>query len=291
MHAVKLTRTFDPEALQAGYLAVRQAAERTPAGYPGEGHVGWTSIWLHSASSGASPVLDRAPYLREVLSELQLRFRLARLLLLAPGGVIREHQDSFLSKRIVRLHLPIVTHPDVELYLAGTRCVWRAGELWYGDFSLPHHGVNRSGLARVHLVLDVTSDQNLLRLFPSGQVPERLAALGDDSLKNELDQRLLERFAFDFTLPAGFRLPGTGHQDLATAAEGCVRLVDSELCVFVNQQPLLKAVPASEDTLDLLGLAPEARLQYAFEGDAIRSVTLTLGATPVFSFDVHSTPA
>jgi len=290
MQAVKLTKSFDPQALDAAYAVIRQEVTGIPAGYPGEGHEGWTAICLHSASSGASPVLDKAPYLRDLLSGLRLRLRLARLLRLEPGGVIREHSDAFLSKRIVRLHVPIVTNSGVEFYIGGQRCTWQPGELWYGDFSLPHHGVNKGDTARIHLVLDVTADENLLKLFPAGQLPASLAELEPAGAERELDQRVLERFAFDFTLPAGFSLPGTGFDELDTALDGCVRLVDNELCIFINEQPMLKAVPVSEDTVDLLGLGPEARLQYTFNGDAVRSVTLNFGTTPLFSFDVRHGP-
>ncbi|RKH65886.1 aspartyl/asparaginyl beta-hydroxylase domain-containing protein [Corallococcus llansteffanensis] len=287
MHAVRLNRSFDAHALEAAYEAVRAQVEGRPAGYPGEGHVGWSSICLDSVSSGPSPVLARAPALRELLSGLGLRLRLARLLRLEPGGVIREHHDAFLSRRIVRLHVPIVTHPDVEFYLGGQRCPWGAGELWYGDFSQPHHGINRSAIARVHLVLDVSADAALLRLFPEGLVPASLAALEPDGAREELDPGVLDRLAFDFTLPAGFHLPGTGLEALTAPLPGSVRLVDNELCVFVNEQPFLKAVPVSEDTVDLLGMGPEARLRYTFHGDQVRGVTLTLGTTPVHSFDVR----
>jgi aspartyl/asparaginyl beta-hydroxylase (cupin superfamily) len=223
-----------------------------------------------------------------VLADLNLRLRLARLLSLEPGGVIREHSDSFLSRRIVRLHVPIITAPEVELYVGGARCHWKAGELWYGDFSLPHRGVNRSNLTRVHLVLDVTADDNLLALFQPEEIPLALAALGPMESEGEVDPRLLERFAVDFTLPPGFSLPGAGHQNLDAAIDGCIRLVDSELCVFVNQQPMLKASPVSEDTLDLPGLGADARLEYAFQNDAVHSVTLTMGGAPIFSFEVRS---
>ncbi|MGO1069415.1 aspartyl/asparaginyl beta-hydroxylase domain-containing protein [Lysobacter sp. CA199] len=288
MNTVQLTPTFDPAPLHADYLAICQAIESLPAGYPGEGHVGWTSICVFSLSSGESTVLERAPYIREVLNTLRLRLRLARLLALEPGGVIREHSDSFLSKRIVRLHLPVVTHPDVRMQVGGDACPWRAGELWYGDFSKPHHGVNGSVLTRVHLVMDVTADEHLLSLFPPDRIPASLSALDDEDLDHELDPRVLNRFAFRFTLPAGFELPGTGLERLPAAAEGSLGLVDSELCVFVNEQPLLKAVPVSEETLDLLGLGAEAQLRYAFDGERIRSVSLALGPHVVYTFDLRA---
>lgn len=287
MHLIKLAPSFDPQRLQQDDRAVRHLAQSDPAGYPGEGHVGWNSICLYSIATGPSGLMRAAPYIEEMLSSLQLNLRLVRLLSLEPGGVIREHRDSFLSKRIVRLHVPIVSNAQVEMYVGGTRCTWRCGELWYGDFSQTHSGANFGTESRVHLVLDVGVDDNLLALFPEGAVSATLREQGLTDAGSDLDHRLLERFQFDFVLPAGFALPGTGLDVLAEETPGCVRLVDSELCVFVNQQPLLKAIPASEESLDLIGLGAEARLEYAFDGDTVRKATLTLGSVPVMSLGPH----
>lgn len=279
---VRLHPVFDPQRLEADYHAVRARAVASAAGYPGEGHVGWNSICLHSLGTGTSSLLQAAPYTASLIESLGLNLRLARMLALEPGGEIREHSDAFLSRRIVRLHVPIVSNPDVEMRVGDEVCAWRPGELWYGDFSQPHSGVNRGDTTRIHLVMDVGVDQALLALFPEGPVADALAraCAADDT---ELDYRMLERFEFGFVLPAGFALPGTELESLPVATPGNVRLVDSELCVFVNEQPLLKAVPASEETLDLLGLGTEARLEYTFDGDTVLRVTLFVGPAPVFS--------
>jgi aspartyl/asparaginyl beta-hydroxylase (cupin superfamily) len=287
MHAVLLRRSFDPDALLADYVAVRERVPSLPAGYPGEGHVGWSGICLHSAGTSRSALWDNVPYTRGALAESGLNLRLVRFLSLEPGGTIREHHDSFLSKRIARLHVPIVTHPDVEFYLDGERCSWCPGELWYGDFSRPHAAVNGSPVTRVHLVLDVTADQRFLDLFPPGKLPEGIAQTSDDTSGLELEGRIVERFACDFTLPPGFSLPGAGYEPLSEAVTGKVRLVDSELCVFVNEQPLLKAVAVSEDTLDLIGLGLDVRLHYAFDDDLAKQVLLTVDSMPVLPLDVR----
>jgi aspartyl/asparaginyl beta-hydroxylase (cupin superfamily) len=283
MHAVRLMRTYDPDALQEAVARVHERLQEMPAGYPGEGHLGWTSVCLHSPASGRSPVLEAAPYLRHVMDDLGIRIRLARLLALRPAGVIREHRDAFLSNAIVRLHVPIVTDPAVEFYLDGQRCDWLAGELWYGDFSRPHHARNGSALTRIHLVIDATIDAQLAALFP-GQPPPRVAAMLEPGAAADWDEAVLQRFEFDFLLPAGFALPGAGHEPLPAEARGALRLVDSELCVFVNDQPLLKAAPASEDTLDVLGLGVPATLQYTFAGERASQVALAIGSHVVHTF-------
>lgn len=285
MHTVQLIPRFEPRQLQADYAAIRQQVEGQPAGYPGEGHVGWRSICVHALPDGASALLAQAPYLRAVIEELGLTVRLARLLALEPGGVIRPHQDAFLSRRIVRLHLPVVTNPAAYLRVAGTTCRWGEGELWYGDFSQLHEGANDGDTTRVHLVLDVTADARLCALFPPDQLPAGLRQF-DEAQELDLDSAQLARFAFDFVLPAGFALPGTGLEPLEQVTAGRVEVVDSELCVFVNQQPLLKAMPLSEETLALLGLGAEAQLRYTFDAHGARSVALALGAHVVHAFDI-----
>ena len=286
MHLVRLTPRLNAAKLEAEYSIFRQLVQSNPAGYPGECHVGWNSICVYSLSAGMSSAMEVMPYMASVISSLALDLRLVRLLALEQGGVIREHSDSFLSKRIVRLHIPIVSNPQVVMHVGGELCRWQLGELWYGDFSQPHSGSNNGSETRVHLVLDVSIDANLLALFPEGQVPHAL--IENEQSSPELDPRLLKRFQVHFVLPAGFSLPGTGLDTLTQATPGCVRLVDSELCVFVNEQPLLKAVPVSEESLDLIGLGSEARLEYAFNNNVVSSATLTLGATPVFSLDPQS---
>lgn len=286
MHTAQLLPQFDPAQLLSDYRAIRDAIESLPAGYPGEGHVGWRSICIHALSSGPAAVLERAPYLRTVLAELDLNLRLARLLALEPGGVIRAHSDAFLSERIVRLHLPIVTNAAAHLRIGGEICRWNAGELWYGDFSQQHEGANDGDTTRVHLVLDVIADARLAALFPPERLPQGLLALCANDAADELAPGQLDRFAFDFVLPAGFSLPGTQLERLEQDVQGHVGVVDSELCVFVNEQPLLKAVPLAEDVLALLGLGAEAQLRYAFDEQGASSVSLALGPHIVHAFDL-----
>ena len=273
---IRLRKKFDPERLQSDLKALCRI-KGTPAGYPGEGHISWTSIALIPEADDETPLLDQTPYLRDVLAELNCTYRLARRLVLEPGGEIKEHCDSFLSNEVVRLHLPIVTHPDVEAYVGGQRCDWREGELWYGNFTLPHRAVNRSAITRVHLVLDVIVDATLLDLFPPGDKPEHLRSRSKDAAAAS---DALKRFAFRFTLPAGFQIPGMPYPPLAQPLPGSVELIQGELIVCINRQPMIKVAPSSDSTLELVGLPFPARIfcQYDGAGTRIESVVLAMGA-------------
>lgn len=285
MTAVKLRPLFDVQRMIEDCRAMLSVAIGKPAGFAGEDHVGWQALTIYSHDSAHEQLLDRAPYIEGVLGQLGLSTRLVRLMVLEPGGVIREHRDAFLSARIVRLHIPIITHNDVEFYLDGKRCRWAAGELWYGDFSLPHHGVNRSSETRLHLVIDANMDTRLGELFPDGPPALLTEASADEN--DLLSTEALARLCFNFILPPGFALPGMPPLEADQAVPGTLRLLDSELRLFVNDQPMLKAVPISEDRVKLLGLAFPAELAYDFADGRARRVSLELGGVPILALDVE----
>ncbi|AAF84841.1 aspartyl/asparaginyl beta-hydroxylase domain-containing protein [Xylella fastidiosa] len=276
MQTEKLNKHFDASLLAHDYHQLCKQLGSRPAGYPSENHVGWSAICLFSSTAKDVDLLDEAPTIRTVLADLGLSLRLVRLMCLQPGGEIRRHQDTFLSQRIARLHIPVITDERVHFYIDESRCDWKAGELWYGDFSRPHWGVNESDVERVHLVLDVMVDDALGKLFPEERLPSALESRRA-APEYPINPAKLRRFQFDFDLPQGFHLPGVLDQPLPVPLPGCVRLVDSELCVFINQQPLLKAVPDAEDLLSLVGLGLPSQLQYEFREERVSHVRLVIG--------------
>ncbi len=283
--AVQLNKLFDVPELEHAFQSLSHL-KSNPAGYPGEGNVSWNSITLYSMGSHSNELESYLPS----LSALNLRIRLVRFMLLEPKGIIKKYQDSFLSERIVRLHLPVITHQDVEFYLDDERCNWKAGELWYGDFSKPHYAVNNSDVTRVHLVLDVTCDDNLLKLFPPNKLPDKLSRSVNANTNQEYNANKLKRFDCDFSLPSGFNLPGINYAQLEAELTGKIRLIDEELCVLVNDQPLLKAIPITEDKLELIGLGFDASVDYVFYQDAIKNLTLDMAGTRIPITLVASTP-
>jgi hypothetical protein len=114
------------------------------------------------------PVLDRCPYIREVLSAFDCPLTFVRLLKLAAGSNIREHRDHCLSYEDgeVRLHIPVQTNPGVEFAVAGQPLPLREGECWYINFNLPHRIHNRGTADRIHLVIDCRLNPWLDAMFP-----------------------------------------------------------------------------------------------------------------------------
>jgi hypothetical protein len=141
---------------------------------------GWSGVALRSPGGGATDlahgakpyadtaVLGRCPYFQEVLAAFHCPLQRVRLLRLARGARILEHIDpeSGQGQREVRIHVPIVTHADVEFYSNGRRVTMAPGETWFLDTSYPHRLHNRAPIDRVHLVIDCTVDDWVRSLFP-----------------------------------------------------------------------------------------------------------------------------
>lgn len=272
----RMTGRFDADQLMEVMHSMSRSLE-VDAGYEGEGHSKWKSLTLYSKAHGVSAGVSRLPVVDDLLTRSGLAFRLIRFMKLAPGGNIRKHTDSFLSGNTVRIHLPLRAHPNARLHIDGERCDWDQGELWFGDFSKPHWGSNDSQLDRIHLVMDVELNSGLLDLIEDSEarnmLAERLASRGN----HETDRAALKRFNVAVKVPGGFALPGVSMEPLAEDAVAEVVEAGDELLVMLNSQPMLKAVPVSEEMLDLVGLSSSARLIYRFEDDLPTRVSMVLG--------------
>ena len=179
--SARLALQFDPQRLRADLSRLSSGAW-TPHFNASFFEGDWSGIVLRGSASDrglsagrastaesftATEALEACPYFQEVLTALQCPLKSVRLLRLAAGSIIREHADSDLGEELgeVRLHIPVVTNPEVEFYLAGKRVRMDAGECWYLDLSLPHRVQNRGSSERVHLVLDCVLNEWLRDLI------------------------------------------------------------------------------------------------------------------------------
>lgn len=124
-----------------------------------------------TASDGyvETAMLARCPYAKQVLSVFECELETARFLRLSAGSIIREHRDHKLGYEdgIVRIHIPVVTHPLVDFTLGGERVSMLPGEAWYLNFNMPHSVRNGSKIDRVHLVVDCVLNDWLREFFPA----------------------------------------------------------------------------------------------------------------------------
>ncbi|MGA9637206.1 aspartyl/asparaginyl beta-hydroxylase domain-containing protein [Flavobacterium sp.] len=101
-------------------------------------------------------ILELCPYIQEVLRFFECKKTAVRLLNLGAGAEIKPHRDNDLGYEdgSFRLHIPIITNPEVEFILDNQRLIMKEGECWYIDANFTHSVVNRGTSDRIHLVID-----------------------------------------------------------------------------------------------------------------------------------------
>lgn len=114
-----------------------------------------------------TPFLEQCPALREVLAAFQCPLEAVRLMRLGPDSFIREHTDNDLrfEQGVARIHVPLVTSPDVIFWLNGSQVTLDAGTTWYLRLSDPHAVYNGGTKDRIHLVIDTRVNPWLESLF------------------------------------------------------------------------------------------------------------------------------
>ena len=116
--------------------------------------------------------LARCPYIREVLEFFECELESARFLKLGAGATIREHRDYKMSFEdgAARIHIPVVTSPQVEFFLDKNPVKMEEGEVWYLNLNLPHSVNNRGSDIRIHLVIDCIPNAWLSEFFTAAEI-------------------------------------------------------------------------------------------------------------------------
>jgi len=246
-------------------------------------------------ASCETEITKYTPYFKQIIDDFQCPLLSVRLLALPPGGKIGEHCDGGIgfNSGIVRLHIPIITHPDVVFFLGGERMRWDAGELWFGDFSHPHSVENRSPVTRYHMVLDVGINEFLLGLFPEYFIEKVLS----QEVKYieppiELSNTKLESFICSFNIPSQMMehvfnminrreaaiqqarmAPAVWGQE---AGRGGTQLLDGRLIVLVEGKTYCALEPLPGDKFRAVGM-PNLTLKFQRTGEHISSIDVTMG--------------
>lgn len=174
------------------------------AHYTGE----WSAIPLRSTGGKADDIiisptdnrdyrdtvfLDNSPYLKKVIQTFRCPVQAVRLLKLNAGSKIKEHRDAELNFESgeIRLHIPVLTHADVEFFLAKERLNLKEGECWYMNFNLVHAINNNSNINRIHLVIDAVANDWVKEMFNSKDIivkkeTEDLSKTVDEATKKQM---------------------------------------------------------------------------------------------------------
>src|SRR5882672_8179005 len=121
----------------------------------------------------ATEHLRRAPYIRQVLASFGVVWSRSRLMRLAPGAEVPPHADiNYHWYTRVRLHVPIVTRPEVRFSCGDQVVHMAAGEAWLFDNWRQHRVENPTPAERIHLVADTSGTAAFWQfVLGSQQVP------------------------------------------------------------------------------------------------------------------------
>lgn len=175
-HFYRLPVRFDVERLRAEVEALpADAWSRHPQEHEGNTAarlitVGGTQNDLVGGEMRPTPALLASPYLQQVLASFGTVWSRSRLMRIAGGGSVPQHSDmNYHWFHRVRVHIPVVTRPEVRFHCAEQNVHMAAGEAWIFDNWRPHKVVNPASDARIHLVADTTGTSTFWRLVGQGQ--------------------------------------------------------------------------------------------------------------------------
>lgn len=288
-HTVRLTPRYDSERLRRDLDRLSDVAR---ARQPGKHHDGsWRGMSLcqqggDHAFAGTvkhgsrvlaphpTALLDRATYFREIVSELGTIQR-ARVSELPAGKAIEEHRDlgNSLHARVCRIHVPVVTHPELDFRIAGERVHFAEGEMWYADFTQPHSVHNRSDIDRVHILIDVIVTEDLLTVFPPEYIDEVRRRYGPFHIAPTRNTAEVSADVLPRRFATGFDLP----DDLAFFYQGRHAQVIWDGCVdayrlHLDGTPGRRLFATDTRTLELED--GRLTLHFGFEDDRVTFVAL-----------------
>jgi len=137
--------------------------------------------------------LTLLPYARQVLASFGVVWSRSRLLKLAPGAGVPAHADiNYHWFNRVRMHVPIITRPEVRFYCDDQNVHMAAGEAWVFDNWRQHRVENPTPDERIHLVADTSGSSAFWQLVAQGDARDaRVHELAFDPSSNP--QLLTER--------------------------------------------------------------------------------------------------
>lgn len=178
---VQLPLRFDAERLAAEVAALGDGAWREhPQKYPGNYALPLISVGGDPASDAiAGPMqstayLQSCPYLQHVLARLGAVWGRTRLMKLAAGAEVTPHADiNYYWRDRVRVHVPVLTHPEVRFICGDSEVNMAAGECWIFDTWRPHRVINPVAQERIHLVADTVGGEAFWDLAERGRTSGR----------------------------------------------------------------------------------------------------------------------
>ena len=176
---VKLPLRFEAERLAAEVLAVPEADWRPhPQGHPGNSALPLVAAHgdpTNDATKGPmrpTRHLAAMPYLRQVLASFATVLGRTRLMRLDGNAEATAHTDTnYYWLERVRIHVPVLTRPEVEFQCGDRALHMAAGEAWVFDTWKRHNVLNPNPTRRIHLVADSVGSAAFWDLVAGGERP------------------------------------------------------------------------------------------------------------------------
>lgn len=126
--------------------------------------------------------LSQCPYILETMGALNSTWGRSRLMGLGSGASVPEHVDvHYYWRTHLRIHIPVITNPEVLFICAGEAVHMKPGECWILDSFYMHSVRNGGADTRIHLVLDTVGSSTLWDLIDAaldGRKEERFVTPG-----------------------------------------------------------------------------------------------------------------
>ena len=114
--------------------------------------------------------LRACPYIMDIMADLGAVWGRSRLMGLAPGARVPAHVDvGYYWRTHIRIHIPIVTTPQVRFTCGGESVHMAPGECWVFDSFQMHDVHNGGSQKRIHLVIDTVGGERLWDLIQQAQ--------------------------------------------------------------------------------------------------------------------------
>ena len=175
---VRIPLSFDADRLAAEVAQFSAAEWRPhPQGHPGNSALPFLAANGDPEDEGVAgpmrptPFLDRCPYVRQVLAALETPLGRTRLMKLDARAEATAHVDiNYYWQQRVRVHIPIVTFPEVEFICGDASTRMAAGECWIFDTWRMHNVLNPTARERIHLVADTVGSDTFWRMTEGAHV-------------------------------------------------------------------------------------------------------------------------
>ncbi len=169
---IRLPLAFDAHRLAAEIAQIAPGDWRPhPQGHPGNWALPLVAVGGNPLDDGVAgpmrptPHLQRCAYLRQTLAALAAPLGRTRLMKLDARAEATPHVDiNYYWQQRVRVHVPVVTFPEVEFLCGDASTHMAAGECWIFDTWRLHNVLNPTPHERIHLVADTVGSEAFWRM-------------------------------------------------------------------------------------------------------------------------------